>query len=140
MKEDKIRGFSIGIDDYVTKPFDEDELLFRIKSILKRTNPFPESGEKEIFELGRYTFDVLNQELKSERESKRLTSKESKILAILARYKNNIVSREEIMQEVWGKLITLSAEAWMFLYRKSGDTCKLIQASKLKLYLPLALF
>ncbi|HRW63268.1 MAG TPA: response regulator transcription factor [Bacteroidales bacterium] len=103
MKEDKIRGFSIGIDDYVTKPFDEDELLFRIKSILKRTNPFPESGEKEIFELGRYTFDVLNQELKSERESKRLTSKESKILAILARHKNNIVSREEIMQEVWGE-------------------------------------
>lgn len=103
MKEDKIRGFKIGIDDYVTKPFDEDELLFRIESILNRVNPNQTVVEKEIYQLGEYSFDVNNQELKIGSESKRLTSKESKILSILAKSKNNIVSRDFIMQEVWGE-------------------------------------
>jgi len=103
MKEDKIRGFKIGIDDYVTKPFDEDELLFRIESILNRVGARQTQNEKLIYQLGNFTFDVNNQELKSENNSKRLTSKESKILALLAKAKNNIVSREEIMQEVWGE-------------------------------------
>ena len=103
MKEDKIRGFRIGIDDYITKPFDEDELLFRIQSILNRVNPEFAGESKQVYQLGQFTFDVNNQELKLGEESKRLTSKESKILAILAKSKNNIVSRENIMQEVWGE-------------------------------------
>ncbi|MBI9054356.1 MAG: response regulator transcription factor [Bacteroidales bacterium] len=103
MKEDKIRGFKIGIDDYVTKPFDEDELLFRIESILNRVNPEQPQNEKLIYQLGDFSFDVNNQELKIGKESKRLTSKESKILSILAKSKNNIVPREDIMQQVWGE-------------------------------------
>ncbi|MFP4023108.1 MAG: response regulator transcription factor [Thiohalospira sp.] len=103
MKEDKIKGFRIGIDDYITKPFDEDELLFRIHSILNRVNQIPEKQKKLIYQLGKYTFDVSNQELKTETKSKRLTAKESKILAMLAQSKNNIVSREKIMMEVWGQ-------------------------------------
>jgi len=103
MKEDKIRGFKIGIDDYVSKPFDEDELLFRIESILNRVNPNQETKDKLIYQLGNYTFDVSNQELKLGKDSKRLTSKESKILAILAKSQNNIIPREKIMMEVWGE-------------------------------------
>jgi len=103
MKEDKIRGFKIGIDDYVTKPFDEDELLFRIESILNRVGAQQIQNENLIYQLGTFTFDVNNQELKIGENSKRLTSKESKILALLAKSKNNIVSREDIMQEVWGE-------------------------------------
>lgn len=103
MKEDKMKGFKIGIDDYVTKPFDEDELLFRIQSILKRVNPEQDDNSKPTFNLGSIIFDVQNQELKIGSESKRLTSKESKILSILAQQKNNIVSRESIMTEVWGE-------------------------------------
>jgi DNA-binding response OmpR family regulator len=103
MKEDKIRGFNIGIDDYVTKPFDEDELLLRIESILNRVTPNQTENKKLIYELGKFTFDVNNQILKFGKESKRLTSKESKILAILSKSINNIVSREEIMKEVWGE-------------------------------------
>ncbi|MFC2151347.1 response regulator transcription factor [Bacteroidota bacterium] len=103
MKEDKIKGFSIGIDDYITKPFDEDELLFRIQSILKRV--YPSEGEKSklIYKLGKFSFDVQNQQLKIENKSTRLTSKECKILAILAKSKNNIVNRDDIMTEVWGE-------------------------------------
>ncbi len=103
MKEDKLKGFSIGIDDYVTKPFDEDELLFRIQSILRRVNPEQSNKKKLIYKLGKISFNVQNQELTIENKSKRLTSKESKILAILAKSKNNIVSRDDIMTEVWGE-------------------------------------
>ena len=103
MKEDKLKGFRIGIDDYITKPFDEEELLFRIQSILNRVNPERSVESKLIYKLGQFSFDVQNQVLKFGSESKRLTSKESKILAILAKHKNNIVSREDIMQEVWGE-------------------------------------
>ena len=103
MKEDILKGFRIGIDDYITKPFDEDELLFRIHSILNRVNPDQEESNKQVFKLGKIKFDVQNQELKFGSESKRLTSKESKILAILAKSKNNIVSREDLMTEVWGE-------------------------------------
>lgn len=103
MKEDKLKGFSIGIDDYVTKPFDEDELLLRIRSILKRSNPTQPDQSKKTYHLGNIIFDVQNQELKIKNSSKRLTSKESKILAILAESKNNIVNREYLMTEVWGE-------------------------------------
>lgn len=103
MKEDKIRGFQIGIDDYITKPFDEDELLFRIQSILNRVYNEHTRENKQMFKLGRFTLDINNQELKLGEDSKRLTSKESKILAILVKSKNNIVSRKEIMEEVWGE-------------------------------------
>ncbi len=103
MKEDKIKGFKIGIDDYVTKPFDEDELLYRIQSILNRVKQASENQDKLKYELGHFIFDVSNQELISDNDSKRLTSKETKILAMLAKSKSNIVSREKIMMEVWGQ-------------------------------------
>ncbi len=102
MKEDKMRGFQIGIDDYITKPFDEDELLFRIQSILKRVNAEPKEV-KNVYELGKIKFDAENQELKIGKESKRLTSKETKVLSILAKSKNNIVKREDLMIQVWGE-------------------------------------
>ncbi|MDA3952113.1 MAG: response regulator transcription factor [Bacteroidales bacterium] len=103
MKDDKLKGFRIGIDDYITKPFDEDELLFRVQSILKRVNPDQANKNRLIYKLGIISFDVKNQELKIENKSQRLTSKESKILAILAKSKNNIISRDDIMKEVWGE-------------------------------------
>jgi len=104
MKEDKLRGFRIGIDDYITKPFDEDELLFRIHSILNRLNRIETPNEERlIYELGEFKFDVQNQELKIKNESKRLTSKESKVLAILVKSKNTIVKRDHIMIDVWGE-------------------------------------
>jgi DNA-binding response OmpR family regulator len=102
MKEDKLKGFRIGIDDYITKPFDEEELLFRIQSILKRVNP-EEETKKVIYQLGKIAFDAQNQVIKVDNQSKRLTSKESKILELLAKSKNNIVNRDTLMKEVWGE-------------------------------------
>lgn len=103
LKEDKVKGFGIGIDDYITKPFDEDELLLRIQSILNRVNNVVVEDTKLEYVLGNIVFDVQNQVLKINNESRRLTTKESKVLAMLARSQDKIVNREEIMKEVWGE-------------------------------------
>ncbi|HRR94394.1 MAG TPA: response regulator transcription factor [Bacteroidales bacterium] len=103
MKEDKIKGFRLGIDDYVTKPFDEDELYCRIMAIMNRVQQGgPAKGDSTFLKIGRYTFDPANQLLALGSNTRRLTLKENKILCKLAGSMNNIVSREEIMNEVWG--------------------------------------
>jgi DNA-binding response OmpR family regulator len=104
MKEDKIKGFRIGIDDYITKPFDEEELLYRVKAILARTRSTNSiSAKKEIFSIGKYEFDPSNQLLTLNKNAQRLTIKESKILALMCNPLNNLVKREEIMIAVWGE-------------------------------------
>jgi len=102
MKDDKIRGFRIGVDDYVTKPFDEEELVCRINAILTRSknNNKVRTGGPVV--VGRYTFDESNQLLSIDGESQRLTIKESRILGLLYGSSGNIVKRDEIMSVIWG--------------------------------------
>ncbi|NSW93860.1 MAG: response regulator transcription factor [Bacteroidales bacterium] len=104
MKEDKIKGFRIGIDDYVTKPFDEDELYCRILAIINRANQgnLKPAGTIKI-DIGKYSFHPSNQLLKAGDRETRLTIKETRILCMLASRPNELVSREEIMKEVWGE-------------------------------------
>lgn len=104
MKEDKIKGFRLGIDDYITKPFDEEELLYRIRAILGRAN-HTKANDENITDLkiGKYQFDPVNQLLSLNNIPQRITLKESKILQKLAMTKNNLVTREEIMIDVWGE-------------------------------------
>jgi DNA-binding response OmpR family regulator len=103
MKDDKIKGFRLGVDDYVTKPFDEEELVCRINAILARSahDNFPGSGKSPI-RIGEFEFDQANQLLTFNSVSQRLTIKESRILYLLARSVSNIVKREDIMAEIWG--------------------------------------
>jgi DNA-binding response OmpR family regulator len=104
LRDDKIKGFSLGIDDYLTKPFDEEELLYRIKAILNRTNHI--SGAKKEVKtviIGKYEFDQKNQALKFKNRCQRLTLKESNILGVLSKSKNNIVKRETLMLDIWGE-------------------------------------
>ncbi|MCJ7449672.1 MAG: response regulator transcription factor [Bacteroidales bacterium] len=104
LKDDKIKGFSLGIDDYLTKPFDEEELLYRIKAILNRTNHILEvKKEVKTAMVGKYEFDQTNQVLKIKNKCQRLTLKESKIMGLLCSSKNKIVKREELMLNVWGE-------------------------------------
>jgi DNA-binding response OmpR family regulator len=104
LKEDKIKGFRIGVDDYITKPFDEEELLYRIKAILNRIKQSPGSdGTNSLLSIGKFKFDSKNQLLISDETTLRLTLKESKILRILISSKNNLVKREEIMIDAWGE-------------------------------------
>lgn len=102
LKEDKIKGFRLGIDDYITKPFDEEELLYRIKAILNRVHQVSAEEIQNPQSIGRFTFDQNNQLLIDGENSRRLTLKESMILGLLIRSKNNLVKREDLMTEVWG--------------------------------------
>jgi len=105
MKEDKIKGFSFGIDDYITKPFDEEELLYRIKAIMSRINRESDSKTaepKKFISIGCYQFDCEKQLLVHEETTIRLTVKECNILKILCKSKGRLVKREELMIEIWG--------------------------------------
>ena len=104
MKVDKIKGFNIGVDDYVTKPFDEDELLCRINAILNRAEAQVEKIKKRntTFKIQSYTFDYPNQMLICNQESRRLTKKESEVLRVLCESKNQIVTRDTLLNDIWG--------------------------------------
>ena len=103
MREDRIEGFKIGADDYLTKPFSMEELVYRIKAILKRVEQQNEI-QKEIteYEIGNYTFNVTSQKLMHDGEEQKLTSKESELLKILASKQNQVVDRSEALKKIWG--------------------------------------
>lgn len=106
MNEDKIKGFKAGADDYITKPFNFEELLLRIEAILKRTlskTQSSEKGDKDFFTIGNYTFDYKNQLLKSKKTEKSLTKKEADLLKLLAIHMNQVLQRDIILNSIWGK-------------------------------------
>ena len=100
MKEDKLTGFDIGAEDYVTKPFDEDELLCRIRVILRREQA---PMEDAVFQIGHYFFDYSQQSLCYQGHTKRLTEKENEVLRLLCLHQNQILRREEAVEQIYGK-------------------------------------
>jgi DNA-binding response OmpR family regulator len=103
MKQDKIKGFDLGVDDYITKPFDEDELLCRVNAIINRYNIHPENEiAKDIFQIGNYSFDYKNQHLSFGEQSRRLTKKETEVLRHLCLSPGEIVKRDDILFAIWG--------------------------------------
>jgi two-component system OmpR family response regulator len=104
MKEDKIRGFKIGADDYITKPFSTEELSLRIEAVLRRTRQsLISSGQDAVYEIGSFTFDYSNQLLKRDKEERRLTKKEAEVLRLLCINKNKILRREVALKMIWGE-------------------------------------
>jgi len=102
MKEDKMKGYNIGADDYVTKPFDEDELWCKIMAISKRTE-ITESSTEKVFQVGMYEFDFTNLSLTLNGNVKRLTAREAEVLKMLCLAKKNVVRREQILTAIWGE-------------------------------------
>jgi DNA-binding response OmpR family regulator len=102
LKEDKMKGYEIGVDDYITKPFDEDELFYKINAILNRSNLSKVAGDN-IFQIGRFSFDFQNQMLQIDGVQKRLTERESSILKVLCLSKNKVIRREQILTAIWGE-------------------------------------
>ena len=104
-KEDRIKGFQVGGDDYITKPFSTEELNYRIKAILRRTYPSKSDKKQEnqiIFKLGIFTFDSENMMLISKDKEQHLTRKESELLKVLCLHKNQLLTREVALKSVWG--------------------------------------
>lgn len=101
LKEDVIEGFSLGADDYMTKPFSMEELLFRIKAILRRTKPNNVSGQNEKYSIGKYVFDSQKQILQYGEKTQKLTTKESELLKLLCNNMNNVLERNFALKTIW---------------------------------------
>ena len=100
MKEDVIEGFRIGADDYMTKPFSMEELIFRIEAILRRTMGEAENTQV-VFKLGRFTFDARKQTLSDANDSTKLTTKESELLRLLCVNANKVLERNYALKTIW---------------------------------------
>jgi DNA-binding response OmpR family regulator len=100
MKEDTLKGFEIGADDYVTKPFNIEELIARIKAIINRTKE--NDNHFDDITIGSFSFNPKMQILKSKDKTIKLTTKESELLILLCKNKNDILERNFALKAVWG--------------------------------------
>lgn len=103
LKADKLKGYDLGADDYITKPFDEEELLWKIKAIIRRIPEKKTESKTELISIGKYTFDFNNQSLTIDGKTKRITEKECEILNYLSGHRNNVIKREELLKDLWGE-------------------------------------
>lgn len=104
LDEDKIEGFKTGCDDYITKPFNLEELLLRIKVVLKRNQPENMSSEiREPVTIGNAIFDLQERTLGIGKEKLNLSSKEADLFKVLLLNRNDVLSRSQILTQVWGK-------------------------------------
>jgi len=101
MKEDVLEGFSVGADDYMTKPFSMEELIYRMEAILRRTQGTGKQNKQTEFDVGRYHFDANKQLLTLDSKSSKLTTKESELLRLLCNNANNVLERNFALKSIW---------------------------------------
>lgn len=100
---DKVQGLRIGADDYLTKPFNLDEFLLRIKNLLKRSSNRAEKSQADLFTFGNCEINFLTYQIKDVKGLRRsLSKKEIMLLRLLTEKENQVVSRREILEKVWG--------------------------------------
>lgn len=102
MKDDIIQGYKLGADDYITKPFDSEVLLHKIKAILKRNEELHREEANAEYDLGRYHFNPRLRELTIDGKTQTLSPKENELLKMLSEYKNDLLSREIALKKIWG--------------------------------------
>jgi len=103
MTEDRIEGFKVGGDDYLTKPFSMEELELRIDALLRRVLQKSTNTKEKIIQIGDYQFSPENFKLTHPNFSKTLTRKEAEILTILSSSLNQVIEKEYILENVWKK-------------------------------------
>ena len=108
MKEDVIEGFKVGADDYITKPFNSTELLYRVKAVMKRSNRGNSKSDIKEFTIGKFHFNFPIRILtftneKGEKTEKKLSPKEAQLLRMFCLHKNEILPRDIALKEIWKK-------------------------------------
>lgn len=102
LQDDKIKGFELGGDDYITKPFSMEELLVRMKAVLRRSLQGPLPGEDvSVYHIGAYVFDVNRQTLSLGDFQQKLTSKETDLLKLLCESMNQVLDRRIALHKIW---------------------------------------
>lgn len=101
MRDDVLQGYRIGADDYITKPFDTEVLIYKIKAILKRGNGTTEK-ESEFYQIGSYTFDYNLRIIEHENSKQKLSPKEAELLKMLCDNQNKLLPRETALKKIWG--------------------------------------
>lgn len=99
---DVVRGLEMGADDYVVKPYDNDELVARVKAHLRRS-PRPNMSEELVFDGGNFRINFMNREVYVRNELKHLTPKEFNLLGVLVRNAGRVVTRTDLVTQAWGE-------------------------------------
>ncbi len=102
LQEDKIKGFKVGCDDYITKPFSVEELMLRMQAVLKRVNRDTGGDSPGSFEIGDFIFDSDKRTLTGKTSEFKLTSKESELLRLLCLNVNHTLERGDALRQIWG--------------------------------------
>ncbi len=108
--KDRVKGLEIGADDYIVKPFDNDELVARVRAHLRRA-PGPQLAEELIFMNGDFRINFITRELRIRNQQVHLTPKEFNLLGVLVRNSGRVLTRAELVKEAWGPEYNDAAES-----------------------------
>lgn len=122
---DKVLGLELGADDYITKPFGVRELLARVKAILRRSQAAKAAGKEEIVDIGRLQVDFTSFQTRQDGVEIKLSHKEVEILAYLYQHRNTVVSRYDLLENVWGyeeQITTRTVDNFIARLRQKVET------------------
>lgn len=120
LRDDVLKGYKLGADDYITKPFDTEVLIYKLKVILKRNSGVPVK-ENEFYQIGNYLFDYKLRTIEHGQAKQKLSPKEAELLKMLCENKNELLPRETALKKIWGDdgyFTTRSMDVYLTKLRK----------------------